>query len=120
MGRIRVGRVINRMFTVSADVLRSAQGGFIDGIWQRGEDTTISIRASLQPLSDRAYAALPQGVKDRENLAIFTRTALVGSATEKEADIVLYRGDRWRVISAREWREHGYFEGIITKEDKRS
>ena len=116
MGRIKVGCVLNRMFVSSATVLRSAQGAFIGGIWQRGEDLSLSIRASVQPLGEEDFAALPQGVKDRENRVIYSRTELKGSVAGVEADIVIYAGSRWRIVRAKQWGDYGYFECIMTKE----
>lgn len=117
--RVNVARVMNRMFTTSVEVERLSAGDFINGIWRKGSKSIINILASVQPLAERDYIGLPEGVRDREAINLFSRSALVGSASGKDADIVKYNGRDWRVVKAVNWTAHGYWQGIAIKEEVR-
>lgn len=116
--RIKVGHVINSMFTQRITIEQYGLGARINGRWKEGTPETISVKASIQALNGREHAALPEGVRDREAVEIFTRVELHGTADGANSDIVNYRGRKWRIVGAPNWIENGYWSGIMVKEQK--
>ena len=71
-----------------------------DGGWTPGATTTTTIQASVQPLTERELASLPEGERQKDWRKILTTEALVvgrqGAATQ---------GDRLSWDSGASWYE---------------
>lgn len=92
--------------------------GTIDdnGRYKKGATTTLTIRASVQPLSLREQATIvgPDGARNVSYVKIYTNTPLIPQSAAKGqgkptmADIVQYLGRRFLVIQC-----DAYQSGVI-------
>lgn len=93
--------------------------GTIDdnGRYQKGTMTTLTIQASVQPLSLREQATIvgPDGARNVSYVKIYTDTPLItqsaakGQGKSTMADIVQYLGHRFMVIQC-----DAYQSGVIS------
>ena len=114
--RINVSRVINGAFTDPITVVRASQDGvFVKGIYAEGKAAQFDIEASIQPFQTHEFQALPEGVRENEWVWVYTRTQLKGTEPKRPGDVLLYRGERWRVERVEEWEHAGYTRAMATK-----
>lgn len=93
-------------------------GGYFDddGMWNTGTAETFEIMASIQPLNgdERAQYTnmLPEGATQYSAIKIYSNTQLQVEAQEQdgnngtEADIVLWRNKRYKVVFCEEWQSN--------------
>ena len=93
-------------------------GGYYDddGMWHDGEAETIEIIASVQPLNSNERAQyvemLPEGATNYNAVKIYSNTALQVEKQEQdgnagqEADILLWRGKRYKIVNCEEWQSY--------------
>lgn len=76
------------------------------------------IKASVQPASGRDLQRLPEGMRDSQTIAIWTKDELfvADEATQQYPDEVIYRGKRFQVEVCEPWEEAGnFFEALARK-----
>jgi len=76
---------------------RVSPGGYVDGIYQSGTSTSISIRSSVQPSGDQEIQLLPEGERQKASYTL-------RSTTEVFVDdrFTIY-GDEYRVLMVQRW-----------------
>ena len=82
-------------------VLRTAPGHYgTDGYWVEGQQSTLSIRLSVQPLKVEEMAALPEGRRSSKAVKIYSDAELIPAdqETSQNADIVVWLGKNWEVV----------------------
>ena len=91
-------------------------GGYYDddGMWNEGTAEEFTIMASVQPLNadeKSQYTDMqPEGATNYNAVKIYSSTPLqVEKQAEEdnagqEADILLWRGRRWKVVNCEEWQ----------------
>lgn len=77
-------------------------------------ETAFTIHASIQPTSGRELYFLPEASLLTENITIYSKEALVSSASSGYGDIVTYQGQRYQVVKVKTWPTH--YESIATLE----
>jgi hypothetical protein len=91
-------------------VKRKLSGARVDGVWIPGSDTILKIFASPQPASPDELQNLPEGERDKSifkfisNKPLFTTQDRNGT----DADLVMFKGNDYRVISVGDWDTFGY------------
>lgn len=86
---------------------KSLESGYYDddGNWVEGREEEITIKASVQPLNMQETKALTEGEVTMNTVKIYTSTELYtskeadGGNAVREADVLLWRGVRWRVVA---------------------
>ncbi len=84
-------------------------GDFVLGEWVRSLESTFDIELSIQPISGREQQRLPEGYRTRRVVKAYGQPAPVEKlrttslASEAPNDIVIYKGDRFDVISVEDW-----------------
>lgn len=80
-----------------------------DGRAVLGTATTSTIRASMQPPSDRQLQRLPEGLRQMVTLMAYTETALrtTDQVTELPGDRITYRGETYEVGDVKQWPSAG-------------
>lgn len=102
----------------SKQTVERTTGGYIDddGMWNDGQAETFEIIASVQPLNADEKAQYvemrPEGATNYNAVKIYSNTALQvqkqaqGDIAGQEADILLWRGKRYKIINCEEWQSN--------------
>jgi hypothetical protein len=83
-----------------------------------GRSTVVTTQASVQPVSGRELLRLPEGLRTRELVAVYSPVELrTANATSGAlADQVAYGGATYEVQLVEDWsRLGGYWRGIAAK-----
>lgn len=98
----------------SAPTLNSSTGRYTES-----SESTISITASVQPLSRTDLEVLPEGKRQERAFKIYTDTQLFSAdtATKKSGDLVVYEGIDYEVYSPLPWRNNiiNHYKYLIIK-----
>lgn len=104
-------------FRQKLTVLR-ANGGHYDndGMWQDGSSEELTVYASVQPLNadERSqYSTLaPEGAAEYRAVKLYSNVPLKPAkqsedgAELSDADIVLWRGRKWRIVLCEDWQSN--------------
>jgi hypothetical protein len=87
-----------------ATLLRTAAGAWVDGAYVPGAVTSSTIYASVQPLTDRELATLPEGERTSDTKKAYT-TADVRTGSQHDnalADQITWRGVTYEVRKVEE------------------
>ena len=72
-------------------------------------------------LSGRDLEQVPEANRNRETIEVYTRVRLYVADDSKDADIIRYRGRRFKVIQTMDYDlQGGVWIGIATLEDKQT
>lgn len=88
-------------FRKKVTVRRKTGGGWRDdGTWNEGTEETLSLFASVQPLSAKEYAQVqPEGDHTVRAVKIYTDTELFPAREpDREADRVRWQGAEWQIV----------------------
>ena len=97
-------------------------GKWVDGEWVIADRAIINIYANIQPsLLSYQSKMLPESEREKEAINIFSNdwlyTARTGS-NALEADVILYRGAKWRVVVVKPYGNFGqHCEAFAIKVD---
>lgn len=86
-------------------ITRYAPGQYVDGDWQDGENTTLTVLASVQPLNMKEVDALPEGKRNSAAIKIYSDTELQPAeqaTADREAvsaDRISYLGSQWEITA---------------------
>jgi len=87
-----------------------------DGRYDSPTTTAIQVRACVQPVTGRELEHLPEGLRTKEVIRIFSTVALYSGADGQEPDTVLANGVTWEVATVKRWNELGnYWESLAVK-----
>lgn len=102
-------------------VKRTTPGAYVDGVFVEGTESTITIQASVQPLSDQDLQNLPEGRRESDMVKVYTNSNLnsVGSlGSGQQPDKIIWLGDEYE-ISSKSVRQMGvinHYRYFATKE----
>jgi hypothetical protein len=85
------------------EVTRPAGGEYVEGVYQEGATSSLTIQASVQPLSGRQLQALPEGRRNRESYRLFSDQGL-RPYDGQNPDRVLIDGHEFEVFSVSPWQ----------------
>ena len=103
-------------FRKPCTVLRTAGGHYDDdGMWVPGTSEEFQVWASVQPMNEQEVAQYthlrPEGASQFSAVKIYSSTALQEETQELpdgtpalEADVLLWRGRRWKVVLCADWQ----------------
>tara|TARA_R110000744_G_scaffold20470_1_gene53738 strand:- start:10029 stop:10382 length:354 start_codon:yes stop_codon:yes gene_type:complete len=85
-------------------------GGYIDGLWVDGTPTIFKTLCSPQPASAKERQILPEGDRDKDIFKFITKKPLRGVSDRDElsADIVIFKGNRYTILSPADWDLYGH------------
>ncbi len=93
---------------MSEDVVvdRTVAGAYVDGNYVEGASSSFTVTASVQPMSQREQLILPEGVRERKSIILFTTVELkvVDEETGTSADVVNYLGEKYEVFQTPNYR----------------
>lgn len=83
------------------DILRHAQGSYVDGEWVEGAETTVTIQANVHPFSDYQVSIMPESDRSKSWLWLFTasevRQKKEGSAGNG-GDRFVWQGELYEIM----------------------
>ncbi len=98
---------------------RKGGGDFVNGRWVNGTpEADVVVTASLQPANHTELLRLPEGLRTRGAIVIFTdgdlRTA--NESLNQEADRVVHQGEEWEIVKLDDYTmpqlTHGEFMAV--------
>lgn len=89
-------------------IKRRSAGAYVNGFFQPGDETTITIQASVQPAGSREVQLLPEGRRDAGAFSLFTDAALqvAQEGTGKNNDIALLEGAEYEIMAEMPWQNN--------------
>ncbi len=84
---------------------RTAPGQFVDGVWETGAASTLTVQGSLQPLRPREVQALPEGLRQRARWRFYSKTRLkvLDEETGQAPDEIEVDGERLLVAGVEDF-----------------
>jgi hypothetical protein len=86
---------------------RAAETDDTHGRRVAGATSTLSIVASIQPMSGRDLQGLPEGQRSDENVTIYTTTFLTTRSPTNAPDLVTFGGEPYEVFRVETWVAFG-------------
>lgn len=115
----RLGGSVRRLASSSALVVtRGSVGTTANGRYSPGPTSTLTIAGSVQPLNGKDLLRLPEGMRTRDLLAVFTETELrvVDAGAGTPPDVLTINGAAYEVEKVERWAElGGYWKAIVAK-----
>lgn len=109
-----------RIFTVT----RYEQGEWVEGKFEKGDETSFDIDGSVQPASPNELLSLSEGERQRETLKVYTDTLLrtANEATGEIADEIDIAGVLFQVRKVSHWVAPGgvsltHYKAILQKKN---
>lgn len=90
-------------------VIRFEEGEYVNGVWQEGEASTFSIRASAQPADGQALESLPEARRNRGGYTVYTKAVLRSVEDTTNPDRIIIEGRQYEVVQSKRWNN-----GILT------
>jgi hypothetical protein len=91
-------------------------GTYVDGVFVPASTSSVSVLACVQPLTGRELERLPEGIRSRELLSVYTVAALFNEAPGVRPDIIAIDGRSWQVEKVERFDALGnYFHSIVSK-----
>lgn len=86
-------------------VIRPGAQTWVDGVAVRAPESTLSVRATVQPLDSWRRSLLPDGLQGLEFRLAICDSALRSASTELgiEPDLIEFEGRRWQVHQVDPW-----------------
>lgn len=98
---------------------KNAATVYVKGKAQVGATSNVSITTSVQPLKADEMELLPEGRRDSEAFRLYTSTELfpADETTGKNADVVVYNGKDYEVLSCARWQNRvvPHFKAVMVK-----
>lgn len=99
-------------------VERTSAGGYVDGIYVKGSTSTFKTLASVQQPSPKELEILPEGEKDKDIKMFISKKPIRTTNDEAEliADVVIYKGNRYKIVSSADWDDYGHTKAMGAKQ----
>ena len=91
-------------------VTRTSGGGYVNGIYTKGSTSTFKTVCSVQQPTPDELQNLAEGERNKD-IRKFISKRPVRTASDRDgliADSILYKGFRYKVISAMDWDSYGH------------
>lgn len=100
-------------------ITRTAAGSYVSGLFVAGSQLTLTIQASVQPVSGEDLKPLPEGRRLDDYVKVYTDSDLqmLQESTGKQPDRLTWRGHTYECISAdvRQMGVISHFKYIFSK-----
>lgn len=83
-------------------VKRTVAGSYVNGVYVEGAESTITIQASVQPVSGQDLVAIPEGRRASDMVKVYTSDDLFGqgdAGSGQSPDRLTYRGKDYEIYS---------------------
>lgn len=105
-------------FRSAQSIIRTGVGGYVKGEYQDGMSEPITIYGSVQPVSGQELMVLPEGLRTRETVKIYTDTELNTAEFNQRPDRLEWRGKVYEIAMKAPYQSGviNHFKYYATKE----
>jgi len=98
--------LVKSFATERLTVSRFAEGKWIEGSYQRGEESCFDIDASVQPMTPNEIVQVPEHRRNSESVKIYTCDRLFQADESKgtASDIVKHDGKHYEIHKVSNWQ----------------
>jgi len=98
-------------------VTRVSEGGFIDGLYVKGTNSTFKTLASVQQPTPKQLEILPEGERNKDNRVFISKKPIRTSddALNLQADTIRHKGTDYKIVFSADWDSYGYTMAIGTR-----
>ena len=99
-------------------VKRGSAPTYANGFKTPGAESDVVIRALVQPAKSRDLQVLPEGLRNRGTVKLFSvdEIRLGDPSTEAPPDRIVYGGEEWTMVHVDRWGDQGlYWSGMAQK-----
>jgi hypothetical protein len=86
-----------------------------DGRFEPGSSTPVTVTASVQPLSGRDLLRLPEGLRTKELIKIYSPTQLYVQGAGQDPDVISVRGVSYQIETAEQWGDDGSYWKMVAR-----
>lgn len=116
MSVVNVAPAILALSSGTYTVTRYAAGDYVAGKLTAGSTSTLSISASVQPVSGQELQRLPEGERVKDWLYVYTPTELNTREGKKAADKISIDGANYEVATVDDWAtEGGFYRALVQR-----
>ncbi len=115
---INVSRVVTSpMLSQTVQVQRTGKGTWVDGVYNAGEAETLSFKGIVTQASSRDMEQVPEGDRQKGSIRVLATVPLyiTGETGSNFSDIVVYKGERYKVQSVTHDGDYGFYRAICTR-----
>ena len=88
-----------------------ATGSFDEGEWVPTAPTILYRAGIVQPASKDQLAVLPEGSRLNNVIVVYCGQELhCDDADSQRSDVIVWHGRPYRVMAAKHWADHGYWQ----------
>ena len=89
-----------------------AGGAFDEGEWVPTAPVVLNLVGIVQPAKrEDQLAILPEGTRLGNVIVVYSDQELrIDNAQSERSDVALWHGNPYRVIAAKHWADHGYWQ----------
>lgn len=91
-------------------VKRTAAGGYVNGLYVKGAETTFKALASVQQPTAQDLKLLPEGERNRD-VRKFISNKPVRTTNDLDdliADVIVYKSMNFKLINVEDWNAYGH------------
>ena len=92
------------IFRQSLTIKRVTPGGYVNGLYVEGTESTFTASVSVQPTSPSDMQSLPEGRRERKSYTLIGDTKLRSVEDGANPDRAVIDGDEYEVFRSHEWR----------------
>jgi hypothetical protein len=89
-------------FRKTQTIKRTVPGSYVNGVYVEGTETTLTIQASVQPMSGNDLVAVPEGRRASDMVKLYTSTDLFSqgdAGSGQSPDRLTYRGKDYEIYT---------------------
>lgn len=107
---INVSEALDSDTCVKLQVERTSPGAYVDGIYVEGSVSTFYALMSPQQPTPKQLEVLPEGERDKDVMLFISKRTLrtVDDDNNIPADVIIFKGERYRVIQLADWSTFGH------------
>lgn len=109
---ISVSEIMRDPDMAQAFQVERAGGAFSEGEWAPASPTVLNMIGIVQPAQrEDQLAILPEGSRLGNMIVVFCDQELrIDNAESQRSDIIVWHGHPYRVMAAKSWSDHGYWQ----------
>ena len=81
----------------------TTDGEYVKGVWVGGATTNITVDASVQPMTGRERLLLPEAMRTKETIKVYTKVELFTMLDNQKGDKFTWNGKVYKVFSVEDW-----------------